>query len=70
MRRNWYHSIVAIAFAALLAEVSWAQDTAGAKPPEMKMTTKIPPGITTPDEVKTRLPATNCSISTRVRVTG
>ncbi len=55
MRRNWYHSIVAIAFAALLAEVSWAQNTDGAEPPKMKMTTEIPEGLTTPDSIKTRL---------------
>ena len=55
MRRNWYHSIVALATFALLAEVSWAQKTAGAEPPQMKMTTEIPKGITTPDDIQTRV---------------
>ena len=59
MRRNSYHSIVAVAFIALLAEVFWAQDTSGAEPPKMKMTTEIPLGIATPDEVKTRLGTLN-----------
>ena len=55
MKTHWYNSIVALALIALLAEVSWAQNTADAEPPKMKMTTEIPPGITTPDEIKTRL---------------
>jgi len=46
MRRHCDSSIVAI---ASLAEVSWAQDTARAKPP--KMTSEI----TTLDEITTRL---------------
>ena len=37
--RNWYHSIVALAFIALLAEVGWAQNTAGDKPSKMKVGT-------------------------------
>jgi hypothetical protein len=42
MRRNWYHSIVAVASIALLAEVSWAQPTPGynTKIPESIITTK------------------------------
>jgi hypothetical protein len=55
MRKKWHHPIVALALIALIADVSWAQNTADAEPPKMKMTTEIPPGITTPDEIKTRL---------------
>ena len=54
MRRICYRSIVALVLAALLAEFSWAQ-SGGADPPKMKMTTKIPPGIVTPDDIETRL---------------
>jgi hypothetical protein len=39
MRRNWYHSIVALATLALIADIFWAQNAAAAEPPEMKMTT-------------------------------
>ena len=55
MRRNWCHSIVTVAFSALLAEVSWVQNTSGAEPPKMKMTTEIPEGLTTPDDIQTRM---------------
>jgi hypothetical protein len=55
MRKNWHLPIASLTLIVLLAEVSWTQNTAGAEPPKMKMTTEIPPGITTPDEIKTRL---------------
>jgi len=55
MRNSWYCPIVALAFIALLAEVGWAQNTAGDKPPKMKMTTEIPKGIMTPDDIQTRV---------------
>ena len=48
MNRNWYHSIVAFAIIALLAQVSWAQPTPG-------FNTKIPESVLTPDTVKTKL---------------
>jgi len=54
MRRNCYVSIAALVCAALLPYISWAQD-GGADPPKMKMTTEIPPGIVTPDDIDTRL---------------
>ncbi len=38
----------------MVANVSWAKE-----PPKMKMTTEIPPGITTPDELETRLGTLN-----------
>jgi hypothetical protein len=47
MRQNWYDSIVALAFVALLADVSWAQPTPG-------FNNKIPESILTPDTVKRR----------------
>ncbi len=48
MRRNWYHSIVAVALIALLAEISWAQPTPG-------YNTKIPESIMTPNNLETRI---------------
>ena len=50
MRRNWYHSIVAVALIALLAEVSWAQEK-----PTPGFNNKIPDSVLTPDTVKTKL---------------
>ena len=47
MRRNWYHSIVALGFVALLADVSWAQPTPG-------YNNKIPESIMTPNDIETR----------------
>ena len=47
MRINWYHSIVAVALIALLAEASWAQPTPG-------YNTKIPESIMTPNDIETR----------------
>jgi len=55
MRTNWYQSIVAVAFVALLAEVFSAQETASAEPPKMKMTTPVPEGLATPDKLETSL---------------
>ena len=55
MRQNLYHAIATFLVIALLAYISWAQGTAGAKPPKMKMTTEVPQGITTPDDIKTRM---------------
>jgi len=43
--------------AAMLAVVLAAGSTLAAEPPKMKMTTPIPPGITTPDNIETRLGA-------------
>ena len=45
--------------AAMVAVVLAAGTMLAAEPPKMKMTTKIPPGITTPDEVTTRLGTLN-----------
>ena len=50
MRRNGYHSIVALALIALLAEVSWAQEK-----PTPGFNTKIPESVLTPDTVETKL---------------
>lgn len=52
MRQNWYRSIFAVALFALLVEVSSAQEVG---PPRMKMTTEIPKGVTTPDNIQTRV---------------
>jgi len=41
---------VVMATLVLAAGMAWAND-----PPKMKMTTEIPPGITTPDNIETRL---------------
>jgi hypothetical protein len=47
--------MTAVMIAVLMAAgMTWA-----AEPPKMKMTTEIPPGITTPDEIKTRLGTLN-----------
>ena len=57
MTKNCHASIIAVPLIALIAAVSWAQNTAGAEPPKMKMTTELPKGITTPDDIKTRVGA-------------
>ena len=41
--------------AVMVAAVLAAGIMSAAEPPKMKMTTEIPPGITTPDEIETRL---------------
>jgi len=51
MSKTLSNLFAAVALIALLM----AQNATGAEPPKMKMTTEIPPGITTPDEIKTRL---------------
>lgn len=47
MRINWHHLILALAFIALLADVSWAQPNPG-------YNTKIPKSIMTPNDIETR----------------
>jgi hypothetical protein len=51
MKKMMTAVVVAVVMAA---NAGWAKE-----PPKMKMTTEIPPGITTPDEVKTRLGTLN-----------
>ena len=54
--RKFTKTIIKIAIVTTMAilmfttGLSWAQN-----PPKMKMTTEIPPGITTPDNIKTRI---------------
>jgi hypothetical protein len=45
--------------AVMVAVLTAAGIASAQEPPKMKMTTEIPPGITTPDEVKTRLGTLN-----------
>lgn len=59
MKSHRFRPIVVLALIALFTPASWAQDDAGPEPPRMKMTTELPPGITTPDEIKTRLGTLN-----------
>jgi hypothetical protein len=48
MKKKFYQSIVAVAFIALLTEVSWSQPTPG-------FNNKIPESVLTPDTVETRV---------------
>ena len=50
MRNCWCHAIVSLTLIALLAEVSWAQET-----PTPGFNNKIPESILTPDTVETKL---------------
>ncbi|MDL1976308.1 MAG: hypothetical protein LWX55_16360, partial [Deltaproteobacteria bacterium] len=45
---------VVMAVVVMAASLGWAKE-----PPKMKMTTEIPPGIITPDKLKTRLGTLN-----------